>query len=73
MPADARQKIGAVGMLLLAAMSLVALCVAFVVVPAIAKNSGLSETATTYIVAAIAIVIAVGSTLAAKALNRKSR
>jgi hypothetical protein len=71
MPPGARQKLGAAGMLLLAAMSLVALCVAFVVVPAIARNSGLSETATTYIIAALALVIAVGSTFAAKALNRK--
>lgn len=71
MPAGARQKLGAVGMLLLAAMSLVALCVAFVVVPAVAKNSGLSETVTTYIIAALALVIALGSTFAAKALNRK--
>ena len=71
MPPNARQKLGAVGMLLLAAMSLIALCVAFVVVPAVAKNSGLSETATTYIVAAIALVIALGSTFAAKALNKK--
>jgi hypothetical protein len=45
--------------------------VAFVVVPAIAKNNGLSETTTTYIVAALALVIALGSTFAAKALNRK--
>jgi hypothetical protein len=71
MPSGARQKLGAAGMLLLAAMSLVALCVAFVVVPAIAKNNGLSETTTTYIVAALALVIALGSTFAAKALNRK--
>jgi hypothetical protein len=71
MPPGARQKLGAAGMLLLAAMSLVALCVAFVVVPAIARNSGLSETATTYIIAALALVIAVGSTFAAKALNKK--
>jgi hypothetical protein len=71
MPAGTRQKLGALGMLLLAAMSLVALCVAFVVVPAMAKNSGLSETATTYIIAALAVVIAVGSTFAAKALNKK--
>ena len=71
MPSNVRQKLGAVGMLLLAAMSLVALCVAFVVVPAVAKNSGLSETATTYIIAALALVIALGSTFAAKALNRK--
>jgi hypothetical protein len=71
MPPGTRQKLGAAGMLLLAAMSLVALCVAFVVVPAIARNSGLSETATTYIIAALALVIAVGSTFAAKALNRK--
>ena len=71
MPPGTRQKLGAVGMLLLAAMSLLALCVAFVVVPAIAKNSGLSETATTYIVAGLALVIALGSTFAAKALNRK--
>jgi hypothetical protein len=71
MPPGTRQKLGAAGMLLLAAMSLVALCVAFVVVPAIARNSGLSETATTYIIAALALVIAVGSTFAAKALNKK--
>ena len=58
-------------MLLLAAMSLVALCVAFVVVPAVAKSNGLSETATTYIIAALALMIALGSTFAAKALNRK--
>jgi len=66
-----RQKLGAFGMLLLAAMSLLALCVAFVVVPAVAKGSGLSETATTYIIAALALVIALGSTFAAKALNKK--
>jgi predicted MFS family arabinose efflux permease len=71
MPAAPRQKLGTVGMLLLAAMSLVALCVAFVVVPAVAKNSDLSETATTYIVAAFALVIALGSTFAARALNKK--
>jgi hypothetical protein len=71
MPPIARQKLGAVGMLLLAAMSLIALAVAFVVMPTIAKNSGLSETATTYIVAGLALIIAVGSTFAAKALNRK--
>jgi hypothetical protein len=71
MPPGTRQKLGAAGMLLLAAMSLVALCVAFVVVPAIARNSGLSETATTYIIVALALVIAVGSTFAAKALTRK--
>jgi hypothetical protein len=71
MPSGTRQKLGAVGMLLLAAMSLLALCLAFVVVPAVAKNSGLSETATTYIIAALALVIALGSTFAAKALNKK--
>jgi hypothetical protein len=71
MPASARQKLGALGMLLLAAVSLFGLYVAFAVVPAIAKSNGLSETATTYIVAALALVIAVGSTFAAKALNRK--
>lgn len=71
MPPVARQKLGAVGTLLLAAMSLIALGVAFVIVPMMAKNSGLSETATTYIVAALALVIAVGSTFAAKALNKK--
>jgi hypothetical protein len=70
MPPIARQKLSAVGMLLLAAMSLIALVVAFIVVPMIAKNRGLSETATTYIVAGLALVIAVGSTFAAKALNR---
>ena len=71
MPSSTRQKLGAVGLLLLAAMSLFALYVAFAVVPAVAKNSGMSETATTYIVAALALVIAVGSTFAAKALNKK--
>jgi hypothetical protein len=71
MPPVARRKLGVVGMLLLAAMSLVALGVAFVVVPGIAKQGGLSETATTYIVAALALIIAVGSTLAAKALSKK--
>ena len=71
MPAGTRSKLGAVGILLLAVMSLVALYIAFAVVPAVAKNSGLSETATTYIVAALALVIAVGSTFAAKALNKK--
>ena len=58
-------------MLLLGLMSLFALFVAFTVVPALARNSGLSETATTYIVAALALAIAVGSTFAAKALNKK--
>ena len=58
-------------MLLLGLMSLFALFVAFMVVPAMARNSGLSETATTYIVAALALIIAVGSTFAAKALNKK--
>ena len=71
MPSGARQKLGAVGLLLLAAMSLLALFAAFVVVPSIARRSGLSDTAVTYIVAGLALVIAVGSTLAAKALNRK--
>jgi hypothetical protein len=66
-----REKLGAIGMLLLAAMSLFALCVAFVVVPAVAKNSGLSEMATTYIIAALALVIALGSTFAARVLNKK--
>ena len=71
MSSGARQKLGAVGLLLLAVMSLLALFVAFVVVPSLARESGLSETAVTYIVGGLALVIAVGSTFAAKALNRK--
>jgi hypothetical protein len=45
--------------------------VAFTVVPALAKESGMSETAITYIVAGLGLVIAFGSTFAARALSKK--
>jgi hypothetical protein len=68
----ATHKLGRGGMLILAAMSLLALFAAFIVVPGLAKGSGLSETAVTYIVAGLALLIAVGSTFAAKALNKRN-
>ena len=64
-------KLGAGGVIVLALISLFALFVAFAVVPAIARNSGMSESGVTYIVAGLGLVIAFGSTLAARAMNSK--
>ena len=64
-------KLGASGVIALALISLFALFVAFAVVPAIARKSGIPESAVTYIVAGLGLVIVFGSALAARAINNK--
>ena len=59
-------------MLVLAGMALLALFVAFIVVPWISEASGTNETKVTYIVGAVAFAVAIVCTFWAKALNKKA-
>jgi hypothetical protein len=68
----AKHKLGVSGVLMLAAMSVFALFVAFVLVPMIAKAAGLHEQHVNYAVAGAAFVIAIIATRWAKSLNKKS-
>jgi hypothetical protein len=68
----AKHKLGISGVLMLVAMSIFALFVAFIVVPMIAKAAGLHEQHVSYAVAGAAFVIAIVATRWAKALNKKA-
>ncbi len=65
-------KLGVSGMLMLIAMSIFALLIAFIVVPMIAQQAGLHEQHVNYALAGAAFVIAVVATRSAKSLNKKS-
>ena len=65
-------KLGASGVLMLAAMSVLALVVALVLVPKIAAAVGVKEQHVDYVVAAVAFLIAVVATRWARSLNKKS-
>ena len=68
----AGQKLGVGGVLILAAMSVFALFVAFIVVPVLARRAGLHEEHVNYAVAGVAFVIAIVVTRWAKSMSRKS-
>jgi hypothetical protein len=65
-------KLGVGGVLMLLAMSIFALLVAFIVVPMIAQGASLHEQHVNYAVAGAAFVIAVVAARWAKSLNKKS-
>ncbi len=65
-------KLGVSGVFMPIAFSIVALFVAFIVVPMIARRAGLHEQHVNYAVAGAAFVIAIVATRWAKSLNKKS-
>jgi hypothetical protein len=66
------QKLGLSGVLMLIAMGIFALFVALIVVPMLAKASGLHEQHVNYAVAGAAFLIAIVAMRFAKSLNKKS-
>jgi hypothetical protein len=72
MKSQAGNNLGVGGVLMLIAMSIVALFVAFIAVPMIAQAAGLHEQHVNYAVAGAAFVIAMVAMRWAKSLNRKS-
>ena len=72
MQIGAGNKLGVGTVLMLAAVSIVALFVAFIAVPKIAQAAGLHEQHVNYAVAGAALVIAMVAMRFAKSLNRKS-
>ena len=68
----AGSKLDVSGVLILVAMSVFALFVAFIVVPMIAKAAGLHEQHVNYATAGVAFLIAIVATRWAKSLNKKS-
>jgi len=59
------------GILILAAICIVALFVGFVVAPAISQSTGIADETVSMVLGVVFLVIAVGFALAARVLNKK--
>jgi len=68
----AKHKLGRTGVLILATIAVFSLFTAMVVVPTIARSSGIDQSYVTYAVAAVAFVVAIVATRWAKSLNKKT-
>lgn len=71
MPSGAKHKLGRTGVLILATIAAFSLFTAMVVVPAIARSSGIDQSYVTYAIAAVAFVLAIVATRWAKSLNKQ--